>query len=329
MCTALTLMNEKEYALFGRNMDIPYNFGQAPVLVPRNFGYEDRLNKVSKQTKYAILGMGNVLENHPLLADGFNEKGLGVAGLNFPVVCEYATESVEGKNNIALYDLMFTMLANFSSVAEVKTFLSDLHIVNVAFNQYTQPVTLHWIVTDKDNNCIVIEGTKHGLVVSDNPIGVLTNAPTFDWHLTNLATYLQVSNKQPEAKQWVDLNVKPLGQGLGTIGLPSDFSPAARFVRTAFFKANMPVAKTKDEAISEFFHILHNVAMLTGSVMTPENHPDLTIYTSCMDLIERHYYYSTYANQSLTRISMDKEDLDAKELKVFSYDTKLTYNQGN
>lgn len=329
MCTALNLQRDYKYSLFGRNMDIEYNFNQAVHFVPRNFNYLNIAEKKDESSKYAVMGMATTIDNHPMFADGFNEKGLAIAALNFPAYAEYEEVVLDNKINISPSDLNFWVLANFETVAEVKEVFKNVNIARVQFNEYTPLAPLHWMISDKTGNSIVIEKTKEKLNIYDNEIGVLTNAPEFSWHLTNLRQYIGLSPKQPNDVMWGNLNLNPLGQGLGTSGIPGDFTPASRFVRTAFLKANMKDVEDKELQVLEFFHILNNVKMVTGSVITPEGKDDITQYTSCMSLENCIYYYNTYNNNRINAIDMMKEDLNGKEIKRYSYLNSIDINRQN
>ena len=322
MCTALTLRTKDGYNLFGRNMDLSYSFNQAVTLLPRNYEYRDRVTGNMKKTKYAIIGMGSVIGDYPAYADGMNEKGLSCAGLNFPGYSYLEEKSVEGKNNLAPYDLLVWILSNFETVDDVLKEFDNVELVAVPIDERTPLPTLHWMVADKNGKSIVIEKTKEGLKVHNNPIGVMTNSPTFDWHLTNLNEYMKVSPIQPEPVKWIDKELRPLGVGLGTNGLPGGFSGVDRFVRIAYLKSKYPVAEDLMTGISQFFHMLNNVAMPRGSVIS-DNLDDITLYTSCMCEEKGIYYYSTYNNNGINAIDMNKEDLDSKEIKIFEYLDKL------
>lgn len=127
MCTALSLTAKDGSHLFGRNMDIEYSFNQSVLLTPRHFGYKNRATGEVEQTKYAIIGMGTLIDEHPSYADVCNEKGLAAAGLNFPKYAHWDDKSVEGKTNIAPYDLLLWVAANFETVKEVKEALKMLY----------------------------------------------------------------------------------------------------------------------------------------------------------------------------------------------------------
>lgn len=329
MCTGLALETKDGLHLFGRNMDIEYSFNQSIIFLPRNFKCVNKSNKKELTTKYAVLGMGTIFDDYPTFADGMNEKGLGCAGLNFPVYVSYSKDDIEGKTNIPVYNFLLWVLANFSSVEEVKEALKNANIVDIPISENIPNTTLHWMISDITGKSIVVEQTKEKLNVFDNNIGVLTNSPTFDWHVANLNQYVGLRyNQVPEFKLG-DQSLTALGQGTGLVGLPGDFTPASRFIRVAFLRDAM-IKNDKDSIdLIEFFHILNNVAMVRGSTRTVEEKSDLTQYTSCMCLEKGIYYYNTYENNQINAIDMNKENLDGNEIKTYKYNKTLSINHVN
>ena len=329
MCTGLALETKDGLHLFGRNMDIEYSFNQSIIFIPRNFKCVNKSNKKELITKYAVLGMGTIFDDYPTFADGMNEKGLGCAGLNFPVYVSYSKEDIEGKTNIPVYNFLLWVLANFSSVEEVKEALKNANIVDIPISENIPNTTLHWMISDITGKSIVVEQTREKLNVFDNNIGVLTNSPTFDWHVANLNQYVGLRyNQVPEFKLG-DQSLTALGQGTGLVGLPGDFTPASRFIRVAFLRDAM-IKNDKDSIdLIEFFHILNNVAMVRGSTRTVEEKSDLTQYTSCMCLEKGIYYYNTYENNQINAIDMNKENLDGNEIKTYKYNKTLSINHVN
>ncbi|WP_297632713.1 choloylglycine hydrolase [uncultured Clostridium sp.] len=330
MCTGLTLITKDGKHLFGRNMDIEFEFGQSVGVIPRNFEYENRMINTKEHTKYGIIGMMTIMENHPMLADGMNEEGLGIAGLNFPGYAYYEPEIDENKENVSVYDFMFWILANFKDLYEVREALNNVNIMDKPFNEKTPIPTLHWIITDKSGKSIVVEKSKQaGLKVFENNLGVLTNSPTFDWHETNLRQYIGLYANQAGETKWSEQSLPALGQGAGCVGLPGDFTPASRFVRVAFLRHNALANDSESMDINEFFHILNNVAMVRGTVRTPQQLSDITVYTSCMNLEDKIYFYNTYKNNSLNAVDMKKVDLNGKEIVLFPYENELKVNYQN
>ena len=240
MCTAITLTTKDGYHLFGRNMDLQYNFNQEVTLVPRNFNYINRATKKEEKTKYAMIGMASIIDNHPCFAEASNEKGLSCAGLNFPKYAHWNDEVIEGKNNLPPYDIILWSLANFGSVKEIREEIEKINIVGSQVNDKVPLPTLHWILADKEGDCIVVENTIEGLKISENNLGVLTNSPPFNWHVTNLSQYIKVTPIQASENYWGDVKINPVGEGEGAKSLPGDFSSPSRFVKIAYLRNNSP-----------------------------------------------------------------------------------------
>ena len=80
MCTAATYQTKDFY--FGRTLDYEFTYGDEITVTPRNFPLSFR-HEDTLERHYAILGMAHVAEGYPLYYDAINEKGLGMAGLNF------------------------------------------------------------------------------------------------------------------------------------------------------------------------------------------------------------------------------------------------------
>lgn len=329
MCTALSIKSNNNNNYFGRNMDLEYNFNQSVIVIPRNYQYENKVTEKMTKTKYAIIGMGTDIENHAAMADGMNEKGLACAGLNFPGYAYCEKQPVEGKENIAPYDFILWVLCNHETVDEVKEAVKNIELVDVPINKNYPVPTLHWIIVDKSGKSIVVERTKDKLAVYDNNIGVLTNNPTFDWHLTNLNEYIGLTENHPKEVKWCNQELKPLGVGVGTRGIPGDFASVSRFIRIAFIKSRKTELNDENQTLSQFFHMLDYAAMVKGGAMTAEGREDMTLYSSCMNQEKGIYYYKVYENNRINAIDMHKEDLDGDKLKIFPYLDKQDINHQN
>ena len=329
MCTGLSIQSQDNKCFFGRNMDLAYYFHQAVMIIPRNFPLQDKVTGNIVINKRAIIGMGTVIDNHPVLADAMNEDGLACAGLNFEGYAYFEQNPVEGKNNISPYDFIQWVLSNHATVEEVKGTIRQLELVDRPINENTPVPMLHWMIADKTGKAIVVEKTKDGFMVHDNHLGVLTNNPSFDWHVINLNEYLHVTPVSPKEAKWGEQKLKALGVGAGTLGIPGDFASVSRFVRIAFIRSHMPKVEGDEQSITQFFHMLDYVKMVKGGILTDEGLEDLTTYSSCMDLEKGIYYYKTYENNRINAIDMYKESLNAKNLKVFNYLTSQDINYQN
>ena len=309
MCTAATYKTKDFY--FGRTLDYEFSYGDEVTITPRNYVFDFR-EKEKIETHYAIIGMAYVTENYPLYYDAINEKGLGMAGLNF-VGNAYYREKVEGKDNIAQFEFIPWILSQCASVAEAKKLIEKINLTNVQFNEKLPLAQLHWIISDS-NESITVESVKEGIKVYPNPVGVLTNNPPFNQQMFELNKYMQLSSKSPENRFSKELNLEKYSRGMGAIGLPGDLSSQSRFVRVAFVKMNSKSSDTEEESVSQFFHILNSVDQQRGCCELDDGKYEITIYTSCCNASKGIYYYTTYNNHQITAIDMNKEDLESENL---------------
>ena len=309
MCTAATYKTKDFY--FGRTLDYEFSYGDEVTITPRIYVFNFR-EKEKIETHYAIIGMAYVTENYPLYYDAINEKGLGMAGLNF-VGNAYYREKVEGKDNIAQFEFIPWILSQCASVAEAKKLIEKINLTNVQFNEKLPLAQLHWIISDS-NESITVESVKEGIKVYQNPVGVLTNNPPFNQQMFELNKYMQLSSKSPENRFSEELNLEKYSRGMGAIGLPGDLSSQSRFVRVAFVKMNSKSSDIEEESVSQFFHILNSVDQQRGCCELDDGKYEITIYTSCCNASKGIYYYTTYNNHQITAIDMNKEDLESEKL---------------
>lgn len=300
MCTSLTFTTEHTY--FGRNLDLEYHFGQQVVITPRNYPFSFRAMPALEK-HHAIIGMATVAEGYPLYAEGVNEKGLYMAGLNFPGNACYPCGPENG-TPAAPYELIPWLLGSCDSVDQAEEKLRSVRILDTPFAPNMPNAPLHWHLAD-GKRALVAEPMADGLKLFEDPVGVLTNNPTFNFHLTNLNQYMGLSAAQPD-NRFGGVELRPFGQGMGTLGLPGDWSPASRFVRAAFLKWNSACERDEASSVSQVFHILDAVAMPRGAVRTPEGKWDLTDYSCCIDGRTGTYYYKTYDNSQITAVPMDE-----------------------
>ena len=253
--------------------------------------------------------------NYPLYYDAVNENGLAIAGLNF-VGNAYYNNYVDGKDNIAQFELIPWILGKCSTVKETRELLKNINITNEPFSDKLSLAQLHWIIADKDE-AITVESVEEGLKVYDNPVGVLTNNPPFDKQMFELNKYMNLSPKSPQNNFSNKLDLKCYSRGMGAIGLPGDLSSQSRFVRASFVKMNSISGESERESVSQFFHILNSVDQQRGCCDLGDGKFEVTIYTSCCNASKGIYYYTTYNNHQITAVDMFKEDLDNGQIIRF------------
>lgn len=304
MCTALSFKH-----FFGRNLDYEFSYGEQISIAPRNFNYGFRYeNGLSSQ--YAIIGMAHVYEGYPLYYDAINEKGLGMAGLNF-VGNAYFGKTKEGYSNVCAFEFIPWVLTQCENVSEAKELLEHTNICDTPFNEYFPVASLHYMIADSQS-CIVLECMKDGMHVYDNPTGVLTNNPPFDKQLFNLNNYMYLSPSQPNNSFSKNFDLDTYSRGMGSIGLPGDVSSMSRFVKCVYTREH-----AQGEDITEFFHILHSVEQQKGLCEVEPGKFEYTIYSSGCDLDKGIYYYTTYHDHQIRGVNMHNEDLDGES--VISY----------
>lgn len=312
MCTAATYKTKDFY--FGRTLDYEFSYGDEVTITPRNFPFHFR-KQGNLNTHYAIIGMAHVIDNCPLYYDAINEKGLGMAGLNFVGNAVYR-EQEEGKDNVAQFEFIPWILSQCATVKEARRFVEKINLLNTPFNEKLPVAQLHWIISDREES-ITIESVKEGINIYENPVGILTNNPPFDKQMFNLNNYMHLSAKSPENNFSKDLNLTTYSRGMGAIGLPGDLSSQSRFVRVAFTKMNSISGDGEMESVSQFFHILNSVDQQRGCCELDDGKYEITLYTSCCNTDKGIYYYTTYNNHQITAVDMHKENLEGNELVCY------------
>lgn len=309
MCTAATYKTKDFY--FGRTMDYEFSYGDEITVTPRKYPFRF-LEKGIWNTHYAMIGMACVTEDYPLYYEAVNEKGLGMAGLNFVGNAVYRKRE-EGKDNIAQFELIPWILGQCVSVKEARALLARLNITNIPFSGELPLAQLHWILADREES-VVVESVEAGLKVYDNPVGVLTNNPPFDMQMAALRNYMALSVKPPQNTFAPGLTLEAYSRGMGAIGLPGDLSSQSRFVRAAFTKMNSVSGEGEKESVSQFFHILNSVDQQRGCCELENGKCEYTIYTSCCNADKGIYYYTSYDNHQITGVDMYRENLDGEKL---------------
>ena len=322
MCTAITFTAANHY--FGRNLDLEKRYNEHVTITPRNYIFHYKSGEICRK-HYAIIGTATIVDNYPLYYDATNEFGLSIAGLNF-VKNSYIGKIKENKKNLAPYELIPFLLSNCKNVDECVQLLQEINLVDIPFNSYYRNPELHWLIADKMDNCITLEFMKDGMKIHKNSIGILTNNPPFEYQIMNLNNYINLSNREPVNRFSSKIDLEVYSRGMGAIGMPGDLSSMSRFVRATFTKINSVRPKNDIDSISQMFHILGAVEQQEGNVKIG-NKFERTQYTSCSDMDNCIYYYTTYSNHQISAINMFKENIDGNNLISFKmiFDEKIAY----
>ncbi|GAA5666436.1 choloylglycine hydrolase [Brucella sp. NBRC 14130] len=212
-------------------------------------------------------------------------------------------------------------------MAEVKAALETVAVVGVKQSDMGFVPPVHYTLHDTTGASIVIEPVDGKLKVYDNPLSVLTNAPTFDWHMTNLRNYVNLSPKNVKALKINNETIKQLGEGSGMLGVPGDMTPPSRFVRAS---ANLLSARSVGSGIESVRlaeHILNSfdipIGLVQGEAGEEDKPVDYTQWSTVADMKNDVYYVKTYEEQILRGVSLKDLDLDVKELLTIKIPTAV------
>lgn len=244
---------------------------------------------------YSVVGTAVVSGGYPLYADAMNEKGLCMAGLEFPQLAYYEKKDGSVNNAVSPYEFIPWILTQCSTVSMAEAILKDTRLIDRPFSESLPLTPLHWMIADRERS-IAVESVEEGLQVYPCDSNVLSNAPEYTFHAVNLRKYANLTAEQPSGDSVFGA---PFSSGFGAIGLPGDFSSPSRFVKAAFVTKNAAeVIDESSDGVSEIYHALSSVSVPCGSVKTASGQYNMTVYTSCMDPQNGKYYRVPYSLSS-------------------------------
>lgn len=311
-CTGITLRTSKGNTVTARTIEwAASDMNSLYVVVPRGYTSQsmtpDGATGMRFKTKYGYVGLA--VEQSDFVTEGLNEKGLSAGLFYFPEYGKYEPYSKENASrSIADMQLVSYILGTCATVDEVKEAVSGIKIHPID----PRASTIHWRFTEESGRQIVLEIIDQKCIFYENELGVLTNSPSLDWHLTNLNNYINLNSGKISERQLGRLDMKAIGGGTGLLGLPGDFTPPSRFIRAAFFQCSAPVKENTDDTVIQAFHILNNFDIPVGSQYAPgEQQPEIpsaTQYTAASDLIGRKIYWRTMHNSNIRCIDLSAID---------------------
>jgi choloylglycine hydrolase len=327
-CTSFSVVTKDGAILIGRSLEFGLVLDSKIMIVPRGFKFTSPAPNgkegLSWQAKYGFVGMNT--KGADQTPDGLNEAGLSVGLLYLAGFAKYQEVGPQDTSR-ALANLAVGnwMLSNFATVEEVKE-----AIKNVVVFDYLPPgygsFPLHFAIYDAKGGALVIEYVNGQRFVYDNPVGVLTNSPPFDWQLTNLRNYINLTNLNVASLKLGNFVLEPLGQGTGLLGVPGDYTPPHRFVRAVALAYASVRPTTAAEGANLAFHILNNVDIPIGVVASKNPAPtstagpstpkgtidtsgleyDFTEWVTVRDLTNKLFYFHTYKNLAIRKIDLKK-----------------------
>ncbi len=314
-CTDFLVHADDGTNVVGRSMEWGLNLDskiwQYPRGMARSSQSPDGKTGVKWQSQYGYLGLD--CHGMPLALDGINEAGLSMDQLWLPGTVYQEVPAASPQTALCLLDLGHYILGNFSTVDQVKNAIKDVRVWSPTLSDWGGIPTTHLAIHDSSGKSIVIEFVGGEQKIYDNPLHVLTNAPTFDWHITNLRNYIKLSAANAKTVTVGGSVLAPPGQGGGFLGIPGDWTPPSRFVRTnAMLQFAKPASNAK-EAVGLAVHLLNAVDIPLGDVRGSDNdikYADYTQWIVIKDLTNRVLYFRSYDNSILRAIDLKKLNFD-------------------
>lgn len=286
---------------------------------------------------YNVVGMNT--NGLPLICDGMNDQGLATGDLWLPGSQYQAI--TDRKLGLSIDRFAMWVLSSFADVLEVKAALvnNEVQVGAAKFVQNLLP--LHFPIHDAAGRSIVVEFTGGEMMVYDNPIGTLTNQPTFPWQMENLRNFVDVSPWDAPTvtfapvgpKDWCKENwgdggfdVSPTGHGSGMMHLPGDPTPPSRFVKAAMLSHFANPVSDLDEGVDLAFHVLNTVDIPKGQNKFKgrgdKTESDYTQWVVVKDLSRKIYFSRFYGSPQVYALDLaaiseaDWAKLDGKQVAV-------------
>ncbi len=335
-CTGMRLVAGDGAVLYGRSMEFANDFKSDIIIIPRGKQYTgtapEGMQGVQWKTRYGIITTTVYGMEHAV--DGFNEKGLAAGMFMFTQFAQYAdVDAKTASSSLGSWEYVTWLLSNFATVEEVREHANDVKVSTVKFKMWGIAPELHFVVHDASGKSLVLEPRGGKMVIYDNPLGVLTNGPTFDWHIQNLANYVNLKYLDANPFEVSGVKVTPAGRGSGLLGLPGDYTPVSRFVRAATFTASTLTVPdqiaTVDLATMQMWRFLSAFTMSKGFMRLETggrveyNHSQWELVS---DLKNRKLMFRTYDNPQIRVVDLNAFDLDAPKVKRVSMGQSWSMN---
>jgi len=329
-CTGLQLIGDDGTVVRGRTMEWgEFDMHSELAVVPSGTRFVSKTPDGKKGFSWeGDYGFAGVEVLGRAVCDGMNEKGLSAGMFYHSGFADYGKfDPKDAGKSLSPDDVIHYILSECATLDDVRKAFDEVKVEPVEDKDFGNPVPMHLMVSDPDGKNIVIEFLGGSPVFYDNPVGVITNNPTFDWHLTNLRNYGFLSKQPFPTKQWGDLKITPLAAGSGFLGLPGDFTAPSRFVRAVVFSQTSRKTSGGLDTAQELFRILDNFNLgseqAEGSVPDGEvAMPGATQWTVATDSKNMVLYYHTMYNRRLRKLDMKTIDFDKGAPRSVPLDAK-------
>ena len=306
-CTGITLQSQNGDRVTARSIEWGSSvLSTNLVVVPRGHATQTQTAQgpsLSYKNTWGYVGLS--IEDKNFVVEGLNEKGLSAGLFFFPGYGLYPDyDKKQQDKTISDMEFVAWVLGNFDSVANARKGISDIRLSE----RYKGAGTVHYRIADKSGAQIVVEIVNGEMKIFDNPLGVLTNSPGFDWQMTNLNNYINLKAGTVAPVDWNGTALRSPGIGSGLLGLPGDITPPSRFVRAAFMVSTAPNLKSADETVLYSFKILNAFEIPIGLEEENKANPigllSATHWSSATDMTNGVIYYKTINNARIRSVDL-------------------------
>jgi choloylglycine hydrolase len=335
-CTGMVMEGEDGTVVYGRTQEWSmFDFKTQATVYPEGKSFQgmtpEGKNGISWEAKYGFLSF---LLLDRVTGDGMNEKGLAAGSYYHEGFAEYAEYDPSlAEKSLAPTNVVNYILSNFASIEEVRRGMQKVRVVPVKDPDIGGVAPVHFFVADPSGNSLVIEYRDGTPKIYDNPVGVITNNPTFDWHLENLRNYGYLNAESYETKTWGDMEITPMAPGSGLLGLPGDFTSPSRFVRVLVLREISNPTSGGLKTVEQFFRVMDsfNAPSKLGEGQKKPNSkgkplPSVTQWTVAHDTTDLTTYYHTAWNRQIRKIDLSKIDFSKSEVRKIPLDEEQTQN---
>ncbi|HLR83192.1 MAG TPA: linear amide C-N hydrolase [Paenalcaligenes sp.] len=283
MCTSLLYMDANNRPYVGRTLELSLELPYLVARFPKDSKYESQVEgfpALQWTTRYTVLAItmptsvpqpGARPDQADLkVIEGMNEAGLCFSVQSYGPAGGPQPDLDSSQAALSATDLGTYLLGQCGTVIEAKAALEHLQVA-------VEPLAIlggletpfHYALHDAHGQSMVIEFHKGVRTVYDNPVGVLTNAPQFSWHLTNLNNYTFLSNVDHSHAQFMQYQAVQPGAGIAKAGLPASDTSPDRFIRAVYYAHFAEKLADADQAVQMVAHIMNNFDRPRGIAIDP------------------------------------------------------------
>lgn len=286
MCTSLLYLDANNLPYVGRTLELSIELPYLIARLPRDSKYESQVEgfpSLQWTTRYTILAVtmpmsmpaaGTAPQQSELkVIEGMNEAGLCFSVQSYGPAAGPQPDLDNSQAALAAIDLGTYLLGQCGTVVEAKAALEHVQVALEPLAMLGGLSTpFHYALHDALGQSMVIEFHQGVRTIYDNPVGVLTNAPQFSWHLTNLNNYTFLSNVDHSHAQFMHYHAIQPGAGIAKAGLPTSDTSADRFIRAVYYAHFAQKEEDPDKAVQMVAHIMNNFDRPRGITIDP---PDI------------------------------------------------------